>query len=141
MCWLLQDKKSHRQQVQALHQLMYEMRDIILITKISFDKSIIFHTYLVLTNQIIIQLILLNKLDKKQLKFIYQYSETKSYLIIVNTKFQDSVLLNNIQAEIYIHILLDSEQTTASEFQKILQNSSFQKQIELIIINECHILF
>src|SRR5438034_573268 len=119
MYQLLQDKKSHRQQVQAFHQLMYEMRNTILVAKISFDKNIIFHAYSVLTDQIIIQLISLNKLDEKQLKFIHQYFRTKSYLITANTKFQDSVLFNDIQAEIYTHIFLDSEQTTASEFQKI----------------------
>jgi hypothetical protein len=119
---------------------MYEMRDTILVAKINFDKSIIFHAYSVLTDQITIQLISLSKLDEKQLKFICQYLRTKSCLITINTKFQDSVLLRNIQAEVYTHILLDSEQATASEFQKILQNSSFQKQIELVAIDECHVL-
>ena len=103
------------------------MGDTILVAKISFDKSIIFHAYLVLTNQITIQLISLSKLDEKQLEFIHQYSGTKPCLIIANTKFQDPVLLSNIQAEVYTHILLDSEQATASEFWKILQNSSFQR--------------
>src|SRR5205809_1087450 len=111
---------------------MYEMRDTILVAKISFDKSIIFHAYSVLTDQITIQLISLSKLDEKQLKLICQYSETKSCLITANTKFQDPVLLRNIQAEVYTHIFLDSEQTTASEFQKILKNSDFQRQIVLL---------
>ena len=92
------------------------MRDTILITKINFDKSIIFHAYLILTDQITIQLILLNKLDEKQLKFIHQYSEIKSCLITANTKFQDSILFNDIQAEIYTHIFLDLKQMTVSEF-------------------------
>ena len=140
MCWLLQDKKSHRQQVWMLHQLMYEMRDTILVAKTDFDKSIIFHAYSVLTDQIIIQLISLSKLDEKQLKFICWYFETKSCLITANTKFQDSVLLSNIQAEVYTHILLDLKQMTVSEFWKILQISSFQRQIELVIIDEYHIL-
>ena len=50
---------------------MYEIRDTILVAKINFDKNIIFYAYSVLINQIIIQLILLNKLNEKQLKFIY----------------------------------------------------------------------
>ena len=75
------------------------MKDTILVAKTDFDKSIIFHAYSVLTDQITIQLISLSKLDEKQLKFICQYSETKSCLITANTKFQDSVLLNDIQAE------------------------------------------
>ena len=120
---------------------MYEMKDTILVAKTDFDKNIIFHAYSVLTDQITIQLIPLSKLDEKQLKFICQYSETRSCLITANTKFQDPELLRDIQAEVYTHILLDSEQTTASEIQKILQNSSFQKQIELIVIDEYHVLF
>ena len=141
MCWLLQGKEPHRQQVRVLHWLMYGMRDTILVAKTSFDKSIIFHAYSVLTDQITIQLISLNKLDEKQLKFICWYLEIKSCLITANTKFQDSVLLNDIQAEVYTHILFNSEQMTASEFWKILQNSSFQKQIELVAINKYHVFF
>ena len=55
------------------------MKNIILITKINFNKNIIFHTYLILTHQIIIQLILLNKFDEKQLKFIV--TEHTSWLL------------------------------------------------------------
>ena len=117
------------------------MKDTILIAKTGFGKSIIFHAYSVLTDQITIQLISLSKLGEKQLEFIYQYSETKPCLVTANTKFQDSELLRDIQTGVYTYILLDPEQMTASEFQKILQNSSFQRQIELVAIDECHVLF
>ncbi|OCK87710.1 uncharacterized protein K441DRAFT_592926, partial [Cenococcum geophilum 1.58] len=57
--------------VRALRQLIYRIGDTILITKTGFGKSIIFHTFLVLTNQIIIQLILLSKLGEEQVKLIH----------------------------------------------------------------------
>jgi len=140
MCQLLQDKKSQREQVRALHWLVYEMRDTILVAKTDFGKSIIFHAYSVLTDQITIQLISLSKLGEEQLEFIHWYSEAKPCLVTVNTKFEDSVLLSNIQAEVYTHILLGPEQATAPKFWKILQNPNFQKQIELVAIDECHVL-
>ena len=119
---------------------MYGMGDTILVAKTDFDKSIIFHAYSVLTGQITIQLIPLSKLGEKQLESICQYPETKPCLVTANTKFQDPVLLRNIQAGVYTHILLGPEQATAPEFQKILQNSDFQRQIELVAIDECHVL-
>ncbi len=119
---------------------MYEMGDIILVTKTDFGKSIIFHAYSVLTGWITIQLVSLSKLGEEQLESIHQYSGTKPCLVTANTKFQDSVLLSDIQAGVYTHILLDLEQATAPEFQKILQDPSFQRQVGLVAIDECHVL-
>jgi len=137
---LLQGKEPHRQQVRALRRLVYGMGDTILVAKTGFGKSIIFHAYSVLTGRITIQLIPLSKLGEEQLESIRRYPGTKPCLITANTKFQDPVLLSDIQAGVYTHILLGPEQATAPEFRKILQDPSFQRQVGLVAIDECHVL-
>jgi superfamily II DNA helicase RecQ len=116
------------------------MGDTILVAKTGFGKSIIFHAYSVLTGRITIQLIPLSKLGEEQLESIRRYPGTKPCLVTANTKFQDPGLLSNIQAGVYTHILLGPEQATAPEFRKILQDPSFQRQVGLVAIDECHVL-
>jgi superfamily II DNA helicase RecQ len=116
------------------------MGDTMLVAKTGFGKSIVFHAYSVLTGRITLQLIPLSKLGEEQLESIRRYPGTKPCLVTANTKFQDPLLLRDIQAGTYTHVLLGPEQATAPEFRQILQDPNFQRQVGLVAIDECHVL-
>src|SRR4029077_21285040 len=131
---LLNGKEPQRQQVRALRRLVYGMGNTMLVAKTGFGKSIVFHAYSVLTGRITLQLIPLSKLGEEQLESIRRYPGTKPCLVTANTKFQDPLLLRDIQAGTYTHVLLGPEQATAPEFRQILQDPNFQRQVGLVAI-------
>lgn len=133
-------KEPHRQQVGALQQLVYQMGDTLLVAQTGFSKSITFHAYSVLTGCITIQLIPLSKLGEEQVQLIHQLLGTKPCLVIADTKLRNPQLLNEIKSGTYTHILLGPEQAVSPEFQKVLQELSFQRQVGLVAIDECHVL-
>ena len=141
MCRLLRGKNPYTQQVRALRRLVYRIGDTILIVKTGFSKSIVFYTFLVLTGQIIIQLILLSKLGGEQVELIRRYPSINPYLILADIKFQNPRLLEDIKNSIYTYILLRPEQAISPKFRKILQDLFFQYRVRLVAINEYYILY
>jgi hypothetical protein len=59
------DRSPYSEQVRTVRRLVYEKGDTFLIARIGFGKSLILHSYSVLTGKITIQIILLNKLDEE----------------------------------------------------------------------------
>ena len=119
---------------------MYQLGDTILVAKTGFGKSIVFHAFSILTGQITIQLIPLSRLGEEQMALIHQYPGTSPCLVVADTKFRNPRLLEEIKAGMYTHILLGPEQATSPEFCKVLQEPSFQQQVGLVAIDECHVL-
>ena len=137
---LLGGHEPHKQQVQVLHQLVYQIGDTMLIAKTGFGKSIIFHAFSVLTGLVTIQLIPLSKLGEEQASLIHRLPGTNPCLVTAETKFQNPGMLNDIQRGNYTHILLGPEQAVSPEFRKILQDPNFQQRVGLVVIDECHVL-
>src|SRR5438477_12783598 len=71
---------------------------------------------------------------------IHRYPGTSPCLVVADTKFRNPRLLEEIKAGMYTHILLGPEQATSPEFCKVLQEPSFQQQVGLVAIDECHVL-
>src|SRR6266487_2838975 len=122
-------------QLKELHQLIFEYKNLLLITKTSYDKSMLFQTSVIIQNSDIILFILsLNAIDEKQLIKIKLMLSTKSVLlnhIIVNKQ-----ILQNIKNEKHTHVLLNSEIILKSKFQFILTDSAFKSKMIMMTVNK-----
>ena len=78
---LLYFYSSHENQHDALQQLIYKQKNLILITKISFKKSMILQTASILINRSIILVILsLNQINHEQTEYITYINERFFFL-------------------------------------------------------------
>ena len=122
---LLYSYSSYKDQHNALRQLIYEQEDLILITKISFEKSMILQTVSVLKDRFITLILLsLTQIEVKQIKYITHINEM---LFLLNMNTISKKTFANIQNEKYTHVLTSSELTLSNKFQIITINSAFKK--------------
>ena len=135
---LLYSYSSCEDQHNALRQLIYEQEDLILIAKISFEKSMILQTVFILKDKFIILILLsLIQIEVKQTKYITCINET---LFFLNINIISKKILADIQNEKYTHVLTSFKLTLSNKFQIIIINSAFKKQLDLVIIDEVHLI-
>ena len=135
---LLYSYSSHEDQHNALRQLIYEWEDLILIAKISFEKSMILQTIFVLKDRFIILILLsLTQIKMKQIKYIIYIDEM---FFLLNVNMISRKIFTDIQNEKYTHVLTSSELILNDKFQIIVTNSVFKKWLDLIIIDETHLI-
>lgn len=125
-------------QMVVLKRLIFAQVETILVAQTGFGKSLIFQTFTLLTGKITIQVIPLVALGQQQLLDTEAIPGAKPCLITAETKALDSGIFRKILALEYTHILLGPEQLLSTEFQDILVNSSFRRQVGLIAIDEAH---
>ena len=77
-------------------------------------------------------------LGQQQLLNIEAIPRAKLCLITAEIKALDSSIFRKILALEYTYILLSPKQLLSIEFQDILVNSSFRRQVGLIAINKAH---
>lgn len=130
----------HHKQIEILRHLIYEHDDTLFIACTDFEKNCIFHFYTILIEKIIIQLISFNNLEKQQLTSIAKISEVNSCLIIKDIKSKHSNLLNQIQQKVYIHIFMSLKQAFSKQVKQILMTANLQVKIDLIVVDECHLI-
>src|SRR6266487_5808563 len=124
-------------QLKELHQLIFEQKNLLLIAKTSYNKSMLFQTSVIIQNSDIILLILsLNTIDEKQLTKIKLMSSTKS--ILLNHATVNKQVLQNIKNEKHTYIFLDSEITLRLKFQSILTDLTFKLKMIMMTVNKIH---
>ena len=122
---LLYSYSSCKNQHNALKQLIYECKDLILIVKISFRKSMILQTVSVLKDRSIILILLsLTQIEVKQTEYITHIDEI---LFFLNVNTVSKKTLADIQNEKYTHVVISFKLALSNEFQIIVINSAFKK--------------
>ena len=71
------DRSPHPEQVRTVRRLVYGKGDTLLIARTGFGKSLILHTFSILTEKITLQIIPLNKLGDQQLRDIGKLGDTR----------------------------------------------------------------
>ena len=135
---LLYSYSSYEDQCNALKQLIYEHKNLILIMKILFKKSMILQTVFVLKDRFITLILLsLIQIEVKQTEYITCIDEM---LFFLNANTVSKKTLADIQNEKYTHVLTSSELILSNEFQIIVINSAFKKWLDLVVIDEAHLI-
>src|SRR6266487_4484624 len=85
-------------QLKEFHQLIYEQKNLLLIIKTLYNKSMLFQTLTVIQNSdIILLILLLNAIDEKQLTKIKLMLNMKS--VLLNHATVNKQILQNIKNE------------------------------------------
>jgi superfamily II DNA helicase RecQ len=127
-------------QIRSLRLMIFTHKDIMLIIRTGFGKSLIFHAYTILTENITLQLIPLSKLREEQAVDISRLNSAQPCLLTKDTLWVEKKLLDRIKAGDYTHILLGPEQGSRKAFRKILRKPEFQNRIGLSAIDECYLI-
>ena len=98
----------------------------------------ILQTVSVLKDRFITLILLsLTQIEVKQIKYIIHIDEM---LFLLNVNMISRKIFADIQNEKYIHVLISSELALSNEFQIIATNSAFKKQLDLVVIDETHLI-
>lgn len=126
-------------QVEALHSLVFQSDDTILIAQTGYGKSSVFHAFTLLTGKVTIMILPLLNLGAEQCKKIACFEGARPCEVTGHTKSRDPSLFDCIEKLHYNYILLGPEQVVAKEFKQILKSPSFNSQLGLIVVDEAHL--
>ncbi len=138
---------SKEKQLNVVHTLRVKKQDVMLITKTKYEKSMIFHFIsLFKFNSIILMIMSLNAFEKDQVSIIEKFENVNNLICdrfcVYNSKTSSFRLLKKIKKKCYIHVLINSKMIIQNAiFKKMLQDSSFQERLNLIIVDEIHLIF
>lgn len=134
------DHSPHMEQVRAVRRLVYGKGDTLLIARTGFGKSIILHSFSLLTRKITLQIVPLNKLGDQQLTDIRRFCNARPCLLNAENKRREGDLIEQIKAGVFTHVLLGPEQAVSKAFKKALSEPELQSKIGLVAIDECHLV-
>ena len=126
-------------QVEALHSLVFQSDDTILIAQTGYGKSSVFHAFTLLTGKVTVMILPLLNLGAEQCKKIACFEGARPCEVTGQTKSRDPSLFDCIEKLHYNYILPGSEQVVAKEFKQILKSPSFNSQLGLIVVDEAHL--
>lgn len=125
-------------QLQALRQLVYLRKDLILIAKTSFGKSMILQAVSILLAKAITLVVLpLNQIGAEQTNYIQNIGGRPCFL---NAETFSAELLEEIQAGIFTHVLLSPELAISDKFRPTATNPGFQSRLALVVVDEAHLV-
>src|SRR6267378_7709688 len=81
------DRSPHSEQIRTVRRLVYGKGDTLLIARTGFGKSLILHSFSILTEKITLQIIPLNKLGDQQLKDISNLGDTRPCVLNAESKW------------------------------------------------------
>lgn len=126
-------------QVEAIHTLIFDRVDLILIAKTSFGKSMVLQApSAIVPDSITIVIIPLNKIGEEQLSKIKNLPATRPCLITSDTISKE--LLSEVQEGKYTHILIGPELAISPAFSKVCTTPEFQKRVTLVAVDEAHLV-
>lgn len=125
-------------QQEALHHLIYKRRDLILIAKTAFGKSMLLQAISILLNQTITLVILpLQQIGVEQAGYIQRIGGRPYFL---NSDTISPSVLSEIKKGKYTHILISPELAIGDKFRSVALNEGFQKHLCLVVIDEAHLV-
>lgn len=125
-------------QREALHRLIYQKKDLILIAKTSFGKSMILQAVSKLLDKAItLILIPLQQIGEEQMEYIRQIGGQPC--LLNTTSISDSIL-DEITAGKYTHIMVSPELAISERFRHTALISVFQKRLALVVVDGAHLV-
>jgi len=122
----------------ALRQLIYKGKDLILIAKTSFGKSMILQAASILMSKSITVVVLpLDQIGQEQTEYITCIGGRPCLL---NAKTISTKILEDIQHEKYTHILISPELAIGDKFRKTATNPMFKERLGLVVVDEAHLV-
>jgi superfamily II DNA helicase RecQ len=135
---LLYPYEPREGQVEALHYLIYYQRDLILIAKTSFGKSMILQSVSVLLDKKISIIILpLDQIGKEQAEKIACIGGRPCFL---NADTISDRLLKDVSDGKYTHILMSPELAVSDRLRKIILEPRFKDRLALVVVDEAHLV-
>jgi superfamily II DNA helicase RecQ len=125
-------------QQDALHHLIYRQKDLVLIAKTSFGKSMILQAVSVLQDKKISIVILpLDQIGKEQAGYIERIGGRPCF---INADNISNRLLRQISDGKYTHLLMSPELAVSEKLRKTVIAPKFKDQLALIVIDEAHLV-
>lgn len=122
----------------ALHCLIYQRKDLILIAKTSFGKSMILQALSVLVARSITLIILpLRQIGEEQTAYINHIGGQSCFL---NADTISANTLDEIKEGRFSHILISPELAISNQFRSIAISPEFQSRLALVVVDEVHLV-
>src|SRR5947209_3596715 len=120
---------------------MYKKKDLILIAKTSFGKSVPIQAVSALVPGTITIIILpLNKVSEEQTAKIACLPGTRPCLVTADTIKANPNIFADIQQGKYTHILLSPEHALGEHFALISRDASFTSKVLMVAVDEVHLV-
>ncbi|KAF5130567.1 Werner syndrome ATP-dependent helicase [Metarhizium anisopliae] len=127
-------------QVEAIHRLIVDQKDLILIAPTGWGKSIVFQAVPALRGGICIMIMPLTLLEEDQARSISRIPGCNP--CILNAGTNSLALLESIRKGAYTHVLLSPELALSETFKtKVLRDPLFQQRLALVAIDEAHVVW
>lgn len=131
--------RGRAEQLEVLWYLLFQKKDIILVAKNSFGKSMIMQAMPCLLRGSIVLIILpLHEIRAEQEAKIAELPGTRPVHVCAETISAE--LLVDIRRGKYTHILLSPELLAAKKFHNILTDPTFRDHLGLVVIDEVHLV-
>ena len=128
-----------KEQVDCIRYLIYSRRNVVLIAKTGFGKSLVMQTVSILRqNTITLSILPLNEIAKEQVVKIKSLGGTPLFL---NSDIPD--MNKKIKMAIegkYTHIFLSPELANSEALHPLLTNPQFKKHLAMIVVDEAHLV-
>lgn len=122
----------------ALRQLIYKRKDLILIAKTSFGKSMILQAVSLLIRKSITVVVLpLDQVGLEQAEYITRIGGSPCFL---NADTISVKVLADIQNGKYTHVLISPELAISDKFHATAINPVFKERLGLVVIDEAHLV-
>lgn len=131
----------HEDQVEAICTLFYEQRDLLLLAKTGFGKSLIFQMipFMTATTGVVLILMPLKLLQAEQSQTINRIPQAKA--IVLNGENSQKSVLAEVARGGYTHVFTSPEIALSKKFKKcILDQHEFTDRLSLIAIDETHLV-
>ena len=131
--------RGRTEQLEALRVLIFERRDLMLVAKTSFGKSMIMQALPCLVpNAVVIIVLPLNAIGSEQVKKIAKLPYVRP--VHVWGKTISAELTEDIRTGSYTHILISPELLVSDKLYKVLIDLIFYSYIALMVVNKVHLL-
>lgn len=131
----------HEAQIEAIHTLYYERRDLLLLAKTGFGKSLIFQLmpFLIAAPGVVLTLMPLKFLQAEQSQKINLLPKGKG--IVLNGENNTNSVLADIANGGYSHVFTSPEIALSKKFkQNILYRFLFPERLCLLAVDEIHLV-
>lgn len=137
----IHQKSPKASQLLAINTLFNEKKDVILIFKTGYGKSIVFHSISALkTDTMTLMIMPLLALEEDQ-KLAIKKMQVNSNSCILNGETMTKELLNEIQSGVFSRVFTSPEIAKSNkDFRLVLQHSNVQQRLVLVAIDEVHLV-
>ena len=126
-------------QLKGLHRLIFERKDLLLIAKTSYGKSMLFQAPAVIQDSGIALLILpLNAIGEEQLAKIKLMPSAKP--VLLNHATVNKRVLQDIKNGKHTHVLLGPEMALGPKFRPISTDPAFKSKVVMVAVDEAHLV-